>query len=70
QAALVKSMPFGLAWSAVALSAFYLLAAAGLVRWRQRLGLLFDAMLVLGVIFATLAIPFACSGQTTGAAWA
>ncbi|NUT63083.1 DUF2339 domain-containing protein [Herbaspirillum sp. C9C3] len=70
QAAMVKSMPFGLAWSAVALSAFYLLVAAGLMRWRQRLGLLFDAMLALGAIFATLALPFAFSGQTTGAAWA
>ena len=70
KAAMVKSMPFGLAWSAVALSAFYLLVAAGLMRWRQRLGLLFDAMLALGAIFATLALPFAFSGQTTGAAWA
>jgi len=70
QAALVKSMPLGLAWSAVALSAFYLLVTAGLVRWRARLGLLFDSMLALGVIFATLAIPFAFSGQTTAAAWA
>jgi uncharacterized membrane protein len=51
QAALVKSMPFGLAWSAVALSAFYLLVTAGLTRQRQRLGLLFDSMLALGIIF-------------------
>lgn len=70
QAALVKSMPFGLAWSAVALSAFYLLVTAGLTRQRQRLGLLFDSMLALGIIFLTLAVPFAFSGQTTSAAWA
>lgn len=70
QGALVKSMPFGLAWSAVGLSAFYLLVTAGLARQRQRLGLLFDSTLALGVIFATLAVPFAFSGQTTSAAWA
>ncbi len=70
QGALVKSMPFGLAWSAVALSAFYLLLTAALGRWRQRLGLLFDSTLAMGMIFATMAIPFAFSGQTTAAAWA
>ena len=70
QGALVKSMPFGLAWSAVGLSAFYLLVSAGLSRQRKRLALLFDSMLALGVIFATLAVPFAFSVQTTGAAWA
>ncbi|RQU37101.1 DUF2339 domain-containing protein [Burkholderia cenocepacia] len=70
QASLVKGMPFGLAWSAVALSAFYVAVAAWLARRRDRLGLLFESMLALAVIFATLAVPLAFSGPTTSAAWA
>ncbi|AFQ49671.1 DUF2339 domain-containing protein [Burkholderia cepacia] len=70
QASLVKDMPFGLAWSAVALSAFYVAIAAWLARRRTRLALLFEAMLALAVIFATLAVPLAFSGPTTSAAWA
>ncbi|AFJ87458.1 MULTISPECIES: DUF2339 domain-containing protein [Burkholderia] len=70
QAALVKDIPFALAWSAVALSAFYLVVVAWLARRRARLALLFDAMLALAVIFATLAVPLAFSGPTTSAAWA
>lgn len=70
QASLVKDMPFGLAWSAVALSAFYVAIAAWLARRRDRLALLFEAMLALAVIFATLAVPLAFSGPTTSAAWA
>ncbi|KUY86248.1 hypothetical protein WS50_30465 [Burkholderia territorii] len=70
QAALVKGTPFGLAWSAVALSAFYVAVAAWLARRRDRLALLFEAMLALAVIFATLAVPLAFSGPTTSAAWA
>ncbi|AOI94502.1 DUF2339 domain-containing protein [Burkholderia sp. LA-2-3-30-S1-D2] len=70
QAALVKDMPFGLAWSSVALSAFYVAVAAWLARRRDRLALLFEAMLALAVIFATLAVPLAFSGPTTSAAWA
>ncbi|WP_175921805.1 DUF2339 domain-containing protein [Burkholderia latens] len=70
QASLVKDMPFVLAWSAVALSAFYVTIAAWLARRRARLALLFEAMLALAVIFATLAVPLAFSGPTTSAAWA
>ncbi|MCR4470002.1 DUF2339 domain-containing protein [Burkholderia sp. SCN-KJ] len=70
QASLVKDLPFGLAWSAVALSAFYVAIAAWLARRRDRLALLFEAMLALAVIFATLAVPLAFSGPTTSAAWA
>ncbi|MBN3793128.1 DUF2339 domain-containing protein, partial [Burkholderia sp. Ac-20353] len=70
QAALVKDLPFGLAWSAVALSAFYVAVAAWLARRRERLRLLFEATLALAVIFATLAVPLAFSGPTTSAAWA
>ena len=70
QTALVKNIEFGLAWSAVALAAFYLGIATLLVRRRNRLGLMFDAMLALGVIFGTLAVPLAFTGLTTSAAWA
>jgi uncharacterized membrane protein len=70
QAALVKDMPFALAWSAVVLSAFYVALAAWLARRRARLELLFEATLALAAIFATLAVPLAFSGPTTSAAWA
>lgn len=70
QAALMRDIPFGLAWSAVALSGFYLAIAAWLARRRDRLRLMFEAMLALAVIFATLAVPLAFSGPTTSAAWA
>ncbi|RBB34394.1 DUF2339 domain-containing protein [Burkholderia reimsis] len=70
QASLVKDMPFGLAWSAVALSAFYVVVTARLARRRDRLALLFESTLALAVIFATLAVPLAFSGPTTSAAWA
>ncbi|MGO4329698.1 DUF2339 domain-containing protein [Cupriavidus sp. 2TAF22] len=70
QAALVRNIPFAMAWSAVALAAFYLGLAAWLSARRERLGLLFEAMLALGVIFATLAVPLAFDGRTTSAVWA
>ena len=70
QTALMKDVKFGLAWSAVALAAFYFGVAATLIKRRNRIGLMFDAMLALGVIFATLTIPLAFSGLTTSAAWA
>ncbi|EJO60654.1 membrane protein, PF10101 family [Burkholderia multivorans ATCC BAA-247] len=70
QAALVADVPFALAWSAVALSAFYIAVAAWLAPRRARLGLLFESMLALAVIFATLAVPLAFSGPTTSSAWA
>lgn len=70
QAALMKGTEFGLAWSAVALAAFYLAIAAWLAPRRVRLGMMFDAMLALAVIFATLAVPLAFTGPTTSATWA
>jgi uncharacterized membrane protein len=70
QAALMNGIAFGLAWSAVALAAFYLAIAGWLARYHPRLRMLFEAMLALGVIFATLVIPLAFSGPTTSATWA
>lgn len=69
QAALVRELPFVLAWSALAVGAFYLLLA----RWlwdRSRLRLLVEAFLALGIAFLTLAIPLALEGRWTAAAWA
>jgi uncharacterized membrane protein len=71
QVALVRDFEYGTAISAVVLGAFYLLLSGGL--WKQ-LGkqqqLLVETFLVLGVIFTTLAIPFAVDGVVTSTAWA
>jgi uncharacterized membrane protein len=71
QAGLVKDRPFGLALSALALGAFYLPLA--LVLWRrggERWRVLVESFAALGVIFGTLAIPFALDGRWTSGAWA
>ncbi|HEY0295396.1 MAG TPA: DUF2339 domain-containing protein [Bordetella sp.] len=70
QARLVYDLPFGLAYSAVALAAFYLGLAVWLRRSHPRLNLLGHTMLALAIIFMTLAIPAAFSGPTTTAVWA
>lgn len=69
QAALVQEHEYGLAWSALALGAFYLALAWQTVR-RKFAQLLAEAFLALGVIFATLTIPLAVDGRWTAAAWA
>lgn len=69
----VLSMPweFGPAFSALALGAFYLLLARVIFsRERRGLALLAEAYAIVGVIFATLAIPLGFEGLWTGAAWA
>lgn len=71
QCALVKDFEYGIAISAAVLGFFYLLLAV--VIWKktgERLRLLSETFLSLGVIFATLAIPFAIDGTLTGAIWA
>ena len=70
QAALTKGMEFGLAWSCVAASAFYLVLAALLRRGRDNFAMLVEAFFALGVVFATLAIPLALDARWTSAAWA
>jgi len=72
QAKLFSGIEFGMAWSAVALGAFYLLLAMWLARYHlERLRLIFEAMLALGVLFITLAVPLAFEGtRLTGAIWA
>lgn len=71
QYGLVKHIPFGMAYSALALGLFYIGLAALL--WQKRgttLKLLTESFLALGVVFGSLAIPFALDGRWTSAAWA
>ena len=71
QAALVRGMEFGAAWSAFALAAFYLVLATALYAGkRETLRLLVESFLALGVGFATLAVPLAFDGRWTSAVWA
>ncbi|MGD8842115.1 MAG: DUF2339 domain-containing protein, partial [Gammaproteobacteria bacterium] len=71
QAALVKDMEYGLAFSALVLSALYILLARAL--WKRRadgMRMLTEAFLALGVVFASLAVPLALDGRWTAAVWA
>jgi uncharacterized membrane protein len=71
QVGLVKDKPFGLALSALALGGFYMALAIGLWRHgRERWRLLVETFAALGVIFGTLAIPFALDARWTSGAWA
>jgi uncharacterized membrane protein len=68
---LVKSWEFGVAFSCMALGLFYIGLALAL--WRKRGGklqLLIESFLALGLVFGTLALPFALDGRWTSAAWA
>lgn len=71
QCAMVKDFEYGVAISAAVLGVFYLVLAS--ILWKKygaRLRLLTETFLSLGVIFATLAIPFAVDGYLSAAAWA
>lgn len=71
QARLVREMEYGLAFSALVLSGFYVSLARAL--WRRAvtgMRLLAESFLALGVVFGSLAIPLALDGQWTAAAWA
>ena len=71
QVGLVKDMQFGLAFTALGLGGFYL--ALGISLWRsgqERLRLMVETFAVVGVIFGTLAVPFALDARWTSAAWA
>ncbi len=71
QVALIRHIEYGMAFSAFALGAFYLILARTLLgRDRIRNLLLVEVFLALGVIFASLAIPLALDDQWTAAAWA
>jgi uncharacterized membrane protein len=71
QYGIVHDKPFGLAFSALALGLFYM--GLTLLLWQRRgntLKLLVESFLALGIVFGTLAIPFALDGRWTSAAWA
>ncbi|MEQ8912618.1 MAG: DUF2339 domain-containing protein, partial [Pseudomonadales bacterium] len=68
---LVRDMPFGMAYSALAAAAAYLLAGWWLSRQTAYAALLKESFLALAVVFATLAIPFAFGDQrVTAGLWA
>ena len=71
QAALVRDARYGAAWSALALAALYAVLFLAL-RKRSEPGfpLLSRAFLVLAVVFATVAVPFALDNRETAALWA
>ena len=71
QAALVSDREFGLAYSALGAAATYVLLALWLKRNDAFSNLLGQSFIALGVVFATLTIPFAFDNQRfTGATWA
>jgi uncharacterized membrane protein len=68
---LMRPYEYGAAFSSMAFSAFYLLLGRWVYATQPRgLALLAEAYAIIGVIFATLAIPLGLEGQWTGAAWA
>jgi uncharacterized membrane protein len=70
-ATMISRIEYGLAWSAFALGAFYLLLGWTLfITRRETFRLLVEAFAALGVIFASLAIPLAFDTRTTAAMWA
>lgn len=71
QYALVRDKPFGMALSALSLGLFY--AGLAIVLWRRHGAnwkLLTDSFLAMGVVFGTLALPFALDQRWTSGAWA
>ena len=68
---LVRDWAWGPAWAAAAFALFHILLGGGLMRTtRPRYALLGEAHVIVGTIFATLAIPLALQGVWTGATWA
>ena len=71
QAAMVHDRPFATAYSALAVSALYLVLAAWLHRGRRESQrLLVEAFMALGIAFLTLAVPLALDGRWSAATWA
>jgi uncharacterized membrane protein len=70
QSVLVADIPFGRAYSAVAVSGLYVSLARGLWRREAEQRPLAEAFLALGVVFLTLAIPLAFDGHAAAAGWA
>lgn len=71
QLQLVKDMEMAGAYSAVFLSAFYILLSRYLLKHKnQNFKLLAEAFISIGVVFITIAIPLAFDGLKTSAIWA
>jgi uncharacterized membrane protein len=71
QASLVENMEYGVALSALGLGIFYIFLASLLwKRMVEGMRTLTEAFLALGVVFGSLAIPFALDGHYTASAWA
>lgn len=71
QSLLVHDYEFGQAFSALGISSLYIILARWL--WNKQIEgmrLLTESFLALGVIFGSIAIPFALDGNWTAAAWA
>ncbi len=70
QTALVRDFEFGRALSAVAMAGVYIALAK--ILWHKQvkgMRMLTESFLSLGIIFASLAIPFALDGHWTAATW-
>jgi len=71
QSALVRDIEYGMAYSALAMSAVYLVLGRLLyARHRDDIRLLVESFLALGVVFATLAVPLGLDARWTSAVWA
>ena len=71
QSGMLHDRRFMLAFSALAVSALYLVIATVLHRTRQASQrLLVEAFMALGVLFLTLAVPLALDGRWSAATWA
>jgi uncharacterized membrane protein len=71
QMGLMRDIPFGAAYSALALALVYVLAAAVLLRGKMSsYRVLIECFIALGVGFLTLAVPLALDGEAIGLTWA
>ena len=71
QSGLVRDIEYGMAYSALAMSAVYLILGRFLYsRLRDDIRLLVESFLALGIVFATLAVPLGLDARWTSATWA
>jgi len=71
QSGLVRDIEYGMAYSALAMSAVYLILGRFLYsRRRDDIRLLVESFLALGIVFATLAVPLGLDARWTSATWA
>ncbi|MEO8675688.1 MAG: DUF2339 domain-containing protein, partial [Casimicrobiaceae bacterium] len=71
QSGLMRDIEYGMAYSALAMSAVYLILGRFLYsRRRDDIRLLVESFLALGIVFATLAVPLGLDARWTSATWA